>query len=120
MNEKKELDRLIEETLDSVKIKNLPEKMQEYYKSVAKKEDETYQAWSERISKLETEIINLKEIRRANGEIKTKTWEVPHPPGIKAYGFSVDWNEIDRQMQEIELIFYILQKREEYLMNEMQ
>ena len=44
----------------------------------------------------------------------TRSWEVPHPPGIKAYDFFIDGEEIKRDTQERRFLNYVQRQREQY------
>ena len=87
----------------------------EFYKEAAKKVEETVEEWAERVAGIEAKVKNASKERRDAGLDMTRSWEVPHPPGIKAYDFFVDWEEIDRDIKESKLLRYIKSKREEYL-----
>ena len=86
-----------------------------FYKEAAKKVEETVEEWAERVVGIEAKVISSHKARQELGISMTRSWEVPHPPGIKAYDFFVDWEEIDRDLKESKLLRYIKQKREEYL-----
>jgi hypothetical protein len=39
---------------------------------------------------------------------------VPHPPGLRAFDFEIDWDTVRKCVEEHKLLKYIENKREEY------
>jgi hypothetical protein len=84
------------------------------YREAPKRAGETLEDWTERMLGLESKVMSSHKERQQLGISMTRSWEVPHSPGIKAYDFIVDWEEIDRDLKERRLLRYIQNKRLEY------
>lgn len=89
--------------------------LRDLYKAAVKSAEETIEEWTERVEGIEAKIKIAPEERQKLGIVMTRSWEVPHPPGIKAYDFFIDWEEIDRDLKESRLLRYVDTKRKEYL-----
>ncbi len=94
--------------------KNFRRQLCQLYRDVAKKVEETVDEWSNRVAGIEAKVKSAPKERWDAGLVMVRSWEVPHPPGIKAYDFFVDWEEIDRDLKESKLLRYIKNKRLEY------